>query len=108
MNIEYNKGVLFVRFKEKLSHNISYKINSFLVPKILDQKIKYIVFNFYDVNYIDNFVIDALLNVKCAIKVNKGKMCLCEVSKDIEKKISKTKMKKVQTELNALNLIGVI
>lgn len=108
MDIEYNKGVLFVRFKEKLNHSISYRINSELVPKILDQKIRYIVFNFYDCNYIDDFVIDALLNVKCAIKVNKGKMCLCEVSKNIEKKINKAKMKKVSDELSAINFVGVI
>ena len=108
MNYEFNRGVLFIRFNERLDHDISYKINSFLIPKILDQKIKYIVFNFYDVESIDDFVIDALLNVKCAIKVNKGKMCICEVSKEIEKKINKAKMKKVGSELNALNLIKVI
>ena len=108
MDIEYNKGVLFVRFKEKLNHKVSYKINSELVPKILDQKIRYIVFNFFECNSIDDFVIDALLNVKCAIKVNKGKMCLCEVSKDIESKISKTKMKKVTDELSAINFVGVL
>ncbi len=108
MNYEYNKGILFVRFNEKLDHHISYKINSFLVPKILDQKIKYIVFNFYNVGYVDDFVIDALLNVKCAVKVNHGQMCICEVSKNIEKKINKMKMRKVGSELNALKLIKVI
>ena len=45
-NLEYNKGVLFVRLEGFINHNVSYKINNILVPKILERKIKYLVFNF--------------------------------------------------------------
>jgi hypothetical protein len=45
MNIEYNKGVLFVRLTGKLDRSSSYKINKYLIPVILKQKIKYLVYN---------------------------------------------------------------
>lgn len=105
-NLEYNKGVLFVRLSGYINHNMSFKINNILVPKILEKGIKYLVFNFYDVDDIDSFGLDALLNVKCAIKTNKGKICLCELSKYLEKKIKLLKIIKVNSEVNALNRIG--
>lgn len=104
--LEYNKGVLFVRLEGFVNHNISYKLNTILVPKILEKGIKYLVFNFYKVDDIDSFGLDALLNVKCAIKSNKGKICLCELSNYLEKKIKLLKISKVKNELNALSKIG--
>ena len=108
MKLEYNKGILFIRFTGNINHNISYKINNYLIPKILKEKIKYLVFNLYEVNDIDEFGLDALLNTKCAIKTNKGKICLCEISKTLEKKIKKLKIKQTNNELNAFDLIGAI
>lgn len=105
-DLEYNKGVLFVRLHGYINHNVSCKINNDLVPKILEDRIKYLVFNLYDVDDIDSFGLDALLNVKCAIKTNKGKICLCELSKFLEKKIRLLKIIKVKNEINALNRIG--
>ncbi len=106
MNLEYNKGVLFVRLSGYINHNMSYKINNILVPKILDKGIKYLVFNLYDVDDIDSFGLDALLNVKCAIKTNKGKICLCEIPDYIKKKIKLLKIIKVKNEINALDKVG--
>ena len=105
-NLEYNKGVLFVRLEGLVNHKISYKINNILVPKILEKGIKYLVFNLYDVDDIDEFGLDALLNCKCAIKANKGKICLCEIPDYIKKKINKLKIFKVQNEINALSKVG--
>lgn len=107
MNLEYNKGVLFVRLSGYINHNMSYKINNILVPKILEKGIRYLVFNLYDVDDIDEFGFDALLNVKCAIKTNKGKICLCEIPKYIEKKISLLKIVKAKNEVNALDKVGL-
>jgi len=108
MYLEYNKGILFVRLKGNLNHELSYKINTHLVPKILKQKIKYLVFNLYEVNDVDSFGLDALLNTKCAIRANKGKICLCEVSKKLSKIMSNIKMQNVENEVKAFDEIGVI
>lgn len=105
-NLEYNKGVLFIRLSGFVNHGVSYKINNLLVPKILEKKIKYLVFNFYEVSDIDSFGLDAILNVKCAIKSNKGKICVCEISDYLDKKIRLLKINKVKNEIHALNKIG--
>lgn len=108
VDLEYNKGILFIRLKGDVSHYIAHQINSKLIPKILEQRIKYIVFNLYEITNIDMFGIDALLNVKCAVKTNKGKICLCEVSKNIEYKIKKLRINKASDELKAFDLMGEI
>jgi anti-anti-sigma factor len=108
MKLEYSKGILFIRFINNIDHSISYKINSLLIPKILSEKIKYIALNMYEVNDIDEFGLDALLNMKCAIRTNNGKICLCEVSDKLKRKLRNIRIKKVENELNVLNLIGAI
>lgn len=108
MKLEYNKGILFIRFKGYLDKNVAKKINQVLIPKVLEQKIKYIVLNLYDVLNVDSFALDALLNLKCAVKCNKGKICLCEISKELDKKIKKINIIKTQNELQAFNVIGAI
>ena len=108
MNLEYNKGILFVRLNGNLDRSISKVINTCLVPKILEQKIKYLVFNFYEVLSVDEYALDAILNVKCAIKANKGKICLCEISDSLSKYIKNFSIKKVENELKALNIIGAM
>lgn len=108
MKLEYSKGILFIRFLSNIDHSISYKINNLLIPKILSKKIKYIVFNMYEVEDIDEFGLDALLNTKCAVRTNRGKICLCEVSDKLKRKLKYIKIKKVENELSAFNLIGAL
>lgn len=107
MDLEYNKGILFVRLDGDLNRKSSYKLNNYLVPIILKHKIKYLVYNMYLLVSIDESGLDALLNTKCAIRSNKGKICLCEVSKELDKTIKRLKIKKTATELTALELIEV-
>jgi len=107
MDLEYNKGILFARLRGDLSRRGSYKLNNYLVPVILKHKIKFLVYNLYDVTGIDEAGIDAILNTKCAIRANKGKIFLCEVPKEFNKDIRKLRIKETSNELTALNLIQV-
>jgi len=108
MTLEYNKGILFVRLPEKINRELSYEINNELIPKILSQKIKYIVLNMYKSEYIDRYGLDALLNLKCAVHANKGKVCLCEVKDELSNEIKKIKLAKAANELVALTRMGTI
>lgn len=108
MQLEYNKGILFIRLKGKLDRVISKKINYFLVPKVLEQKIKYVVINLYEVTDIDIYGLDSLLNLKCAVKSIKGKICLCETSKIINQKINHFQIERVENEMKAFDMIGSI
>lgn len=107
MDLEYNQGVLFVRLKGALFKKGSMKLNNYLVPVILKYKIKNLVYNFSELIDIDEMGINAILNTKCAIKVNKGKIVLCEVPYSFNQDIRKLKIKETLNELTALNLINV-
>ncbi len=45
VDMEYEKGILYVRLKGVLERKYSYKINNYIVPVVLKHKIKYLVFN---------------------------------------------------------------
>ena len=107
MDLEYNKGILFVRLKGNLNRRSSYKLNNYLVPVLLKHKIKYLVYNLYELKNVDEAGIDAMLNTKCAIKSNKGKICLCEVSNEIKKLIKRLHIKSVEDERKVFELIKV-
>lgn len=105
--MEYDKGVLYVRLKGVLDRKACYKINNYVVPVVLKHKIKYLVFSLNELQDIDESGLDALLNVKCAIRTNKGKICLCEVSDMMRFKIKRLRMKVASNELAANRLINI-
>ena len=107
MDLEYNKGILFVRLKGNLNRKSSYKLNNYLLPVLLKHKIKYLVYNLYELKEVDEAGIDAMLNTKCAIKSNKGKICLCEVSKELKRLIKRLRIKSVADERKVFELIKV-
>lgn len=107
VDMEYEKGILYVRLKGTLDRKVCYKINNYIVPVVLKHKIKYLVFNLLELKDIDESGLDALLNTKCAIKTNKGKICLCEVSDDVRNKIKRLRMKIASNEFAANRLIEI-
>ena len=107
MDLEYNKGILFARLSGNLTRKSSYKLNNYLVPVILKHNIKYLVYNLFELKTIDESGVDAILNTKCAIRTNKGKIYLCEVSESVNEKLKKLHIKETDNELSALHLIEV-
>ena len=73
MDLEFNQGILFVRLRGKLNRKTTYKINNYLNPVLNKHKIKYVVYNMYFLEDIDNHGIDALLNSKRIIKNKQNK-----------------------------------
>ena len=107
VDLEYNKGILFARLRGNLTRKGSYKLNNYLVPVILKHKIKFLVYNLYELTGIDKSGCDALRNTKCAIRANKGKLYLCEVPEEFNKEIKKLRIKETASELSALDLLEV-
>lgn len=107
LDLEFNKGILFVRPSGKLNHNTSYKMNNYLVPLILKHKIKYLVYNLYELIDIDEAGMKAILNTKKAIKNNGGIVCVCEVKDSLLKKINKLHIQRLDNELSAIRKIEV-
>ena len=107
MDLEYNKGILFVRLKGNLTSKKTYELNNYLVPVLLKHKIKYLVYNLYELDSIDESGVNALLNTKCAIRMNKGKIYMCEVKDTIKKWLKTLHIKELKNELSALQLIEI-
>jgi len=107
MDMEYNHGVLFIRLDGVLNRSTSYKLNNYLVPVILKHKIKYLVYNCFLLDSIDECGMDAILNTKCAVKTNKGKIYVCEVPKEYIKPFKKAGLKETSSELTALNILKI-
>ena len=107
MDMEYNHGILFIRLDGILNRSTSYKLNNYLVPVILKHKIKYLVYNLYLLESIDECGLNAMLNTKCAVKTNKGKLYVCETPKEFKKAFKKAKLKEITSELTALSLIKI-
>lgn len=107
VDMEYDKGILYVRLSGVLDRKVCYKINNYIVPTVLKHKIKYLVFNLLELQDIDGSGMDSLLNTKCAIRTNRGKICLCEVSDEVREKIKRLRMKIASNELAANKLIQI-
>ena len=107
MDMEYNRGVLFVRLDGILNRSTSYKLNNYLVPVILKHKIKYLVYNCFLLESIDECGLDAILNTKCAIKTNKGKLYVCEIPIEYIKTFRNAVLKKTSSEITALELLKI-
>lgn len=107
MDLEYEGEILFIRLKGVLNKKVTYKINNYLVPVLTKYKIKNIIYNLQKLKSIDESGIDAILNTKCVVKRNKGKIYLCEVNKEISLKIKRLRIKQTSSELTALKLIEV-
>ena len=107
MDLEYKSKILFIRLDGKLVRRTIYKINNYIMPVLIKHKIKYVVYNLKNLKSIDEQGIDAILNTKCQIKKNKGKIYLCEVKNEISKKIKRLRILNVDNEMTAYLKIEV-
>ena len=107
MDLEYEKGILFIRLNGTLNAKNNYKINNYLVPVIKKHQIKNVIFNLKNLKSISESGIDAILNTKCTIKKNKGKIYLCEVNNNLVLKLKRLHIKMPQNEKIALKFCEV-
>lgn len=102
INMEYRKGILFVRLKGNLNASTAPKFKEYTIPIIKDYGIKYLVYNLNELVEIDNRGEDALLEGQKEITDNCGKVLL--VNNNINTQI---KFEKISNELAALELLKI-
>lgn len=107
MDLEYERGILFIRLEGNLIRKNNYKINNYIIPILNKHKIKYVIYNLKNLKSIDESGIDSILNTKCIVKKNKGKIFLCEVNELISYKLKRLKVKITSSEKTALKIIEV-
>lgn len=102
INMEYRKGVLFIRLKGNLTKETVNSLNEYLIPVITKQGIKYIVYNLGAVTVIDNYGKASLKKGVEAAKLNQGEGLICNTHLTLN-----NEFKIVKNELAALSLIEV-
>ncbi len=105
-DLECRNGIFFLRVKGSLTKETSQKLNSYLIPMIIKNGVKYLVYNLFDLNSIDSLGYEALKECKTAIKFNNGKIYYCNIPNNLT--LTKTiKKSETRDELTAMRLLGV-
>jgi anti-anti-sigma factor len=112
INMEFRKGILFVRLKGVLSNNTCKKLDQFLKEIITEKIIRYVVFNISQLQYIDLDGINILLFYNQILVENNGQTLICGIKDELIKfKIRNSKMldyiSEINNELDAINLINI-
>ena len=103
LKLEFNKGILFARCSGSLVREEVLKINRDLLNFLINNQVKYLVFNLYDLNDIDSEGINALLNTNYVISKHQGIVLFCEASNKLSKYFKKIKFNMVNNEIDAIN-----
>jgi hypothetical protein len=102
INLEFRKGVLFVRLNGSLNDKDSLDNINSLINEI---GFKYIVFNVDNLKCIDINGINCILNYNELLIHNNGKLLLCESDNIISNRIFKNKIPYIANEIQAFDLI---
>ena len=100
VNMEFRKGILFVRLDGELTKQTVSIINEEVIKRILKGGINNVVYNLENLKMIDFKGIHILLYTYEINKSNHGKTSICGINANVEKTIRKSRM------LNYVNEIG--
>ena len=101
LNMEFKSGVLFVRLIGSLNKLTSYKLVDTLIPIIVSQGIKNLVYNFNELNSIDEVGYKTLLLGYNSVINNNGNVLV------VGNRFNLEYFKEVNNELSALKILKV-
>lgn len=112
INMEFHKGVLFVRLFGILNKNTIDKLSNEVTNFIKENGIRNLVYNIENLTQIDCYGINALLNDYEVCKKNNGKALVCGINdKVVKHRINNSRllnyMYEASNELTALNIINL-
>jgi anti-anti-sigma factor len=112
INMEFRKGILFVRLSGIFSANNCNQLDKELGQLIAGDNVRFVTFNIADLNYIDADGINTILKYEIELSKIKGKAIICGVDHDLVKiqvhnsHIS-SYMYETNDELGAINYINL-
>ena len=101
INMEYKKGVLFVRLIGSLNELSAHKLIDTLLPIVIKVGIRNLVYNFEELKSIDEVGIKSLLLGYNAILNNKGNVLV------VNNRFNIKHFKETKNELTALEILKV-
>ena len=102
INMEYRKGILFIRLKGELTKFNYLDLINYLSAIIRDKGIKYLVFNLSYLDLVDNYGKDAIKTIISEVKRNSGKGLVCKTKINFEEKV-----RIIDSELCAMQILKV-
>lgn len=106
IKLEIKHGIFIVRLSGYLDKDTYLKFSNYLLPMVLKQGIKYMLYDLNDLISIDTQGLNALLNGKKAIENNNGFLCICDIPEKMEKYFDKINVLKTSDEFTALKLMS--
>lgn len=111
INLEFVRGMLFVRLDGVLDHNTYTKLSDCLDDMIYDKGLRYFVVNLENLDYIDENGMQAIINRYFDVVLHDGKLVICGYNNQFEDNIYVKEaldiIDKSSNELNALKLINL-
>lgn len=102
INMEFRKGILFVRLKGELNKYTYKGLNDYLSPIIEEQGIKYLVINLACLNKMDKYGIESLEKHIKETDNNNGYTLICNSKFNF-----RSKFRTIDNELTALKIINI-
>ena len=102
INLEYRKGILFIRLKGKLTRFTYPSLLNYLSPLINEKGIKYLVINLDCIKLIDKMGKEAIKIIITEVKKNHGYGIICNTKTKFDDSI-----RVVENELKAFTLLKV-
>ena len=108
INLEFIRGMLFVRLSGRLDINTYTKLNKCLDDMINDKGLKYFIVNLEELSYIDEKGLEEIKNKYFDVARHDGKLIICGYDNpNIKINNALKNIEHTNNELNALRLINI-
>lgn len=111
INMEFIRGMLFVRLEGILDSNTYTKLSDCLDTMIHEKGLKYFVINLANLEYIDENGIESLIARYFDVILHDGKLVICgyndKLNKNLELDNAFNQIESTNNELGALKLINI-
>lgn len=111
IDMEFRKGILFIRLVGKLNKYTVNEINDNVIPVILKHGLKFIVVNLDKLYSIDSEGIEMLIKLNELVSRWNGKTTLCSINKYMKDDINNTDLKnkyfETSDELTAIEVFKI-
>ena len=102
INMEYRKGILFIRLKGELTRFNYQNFNDYLLSLIEEKGIRFIVLNLSYLKLIDNYGKDCIRTIISEAKNNNGNCLICNPKIRFDDTV-----RIIDNELSALNILKI-
>lgn len=83
IDIDYKRGILFIRLLGNLTLNNIFKFEEEVIPIVLELTARNVSINLANVNLIDNSFINSFIKISNIVNRFNGKVVICDINNDI-------------------------